>query len=136
MPLHAGRVSLLWEVGRLGDAPDMDVVFLRAGGDELAVGAPLQRDMAARPGEPPRRQAHLADAPHRDAAVVRAGDAAAVLAEVDRGDRALVRAELADFARLVDHQRHLADRSGEETLVAMGGELVDPLALLVGDLAR
>ena len=114
----------------------MDVVLLRAGGDELAVGAPFQRDVAAAPAELARRQGDLADAPHRDAAVMRGGDAAAVLAEVDRRDRARVRPELAHLARLVDHQRHLADRCREGAVAAMGGELVDPLALLVGDFSR
>ncbi len=111
----------------------MDVVLLRAGGDELAVGAPFQRDVAARPGEAARRQGALADAPHRDAAIVGGGDTAAVLAEVEGGDRALVRPELTQLARLVDHQRHLAGGGRDRAVAAMGGELVDPLALLIDD---
>ena len=134
--LHLGGIALHAHVGRLGDAPDMDVVFLRAGGDELAVGAPFQRDVAARPGKAARRQGHVADAPHRDAAIVGGRDAAAVLAEVEGGDGALVRPELARAPRLVDHQRHLADRRRDHAVVAVRGELVDPLALLVGDLGR
>src|SRR4029450_7914933 len=113
----------------------MDVVLLRAGGDELAVGAPFQRDMAAAPGEFPRRQDDLAGAPHRDPAIVGAGDAAAVLAEVEVGHRALVRAEFLHLAAL-HHEGALARRSGDSRGRAMGGGMLEPLALLVGDLAR
>ena len=79
----------------------------------------------------------LADAPHRDAAVMRAGDAAAVLAEVESPPPCSGAARTrASVAGLVDHQRHLADRGGDGAVAAMGRELVDPLALLVGDLGR
>ncbi len=112
----------------------MDVVLLRARGDELAVGAPLQRDVAAAPGEATRRQDDLADAPHGDAVIVGAGDAAAVLAEIEAGHRALMRPELADLA-ILGHE-HRAAHAGGDRAVAMGGKVLDPLSLLHQQLRR
>src|SRR5262245_24095840 len=89
----------------------MDVVLLRGCGDELAVGAPPQRDVAAGPSKAARRRGALAEAPNADAAIVGAGDAAAVLAEVEVGHRAGVWPEFAHLAPL-DDVGVLADRRG------------------------
>jgi len=67
----------------------------------------------------------LPDAPDRDATVVGAGDPPAVLAEVEVGDRARVRPELADLAVFCDDDCGLADGSGDGPGGPVRGEMVD-----------
>jgi hypothetical protein len=66
---------------------------------------------------------------------VGAGDAAAVLAEVEIGHRAGMRAELAHLAALHDESA-LAGGGGDGAGRAMRREMLEPLALLVGKLGR
>src|SRR5258708_3950747 len=91
--------------------------------------------MAAAPGEAARRKGDRADAPYRDTAIVGAGDAAAVLAEVEIGHRAGMWAELAHLAALHD-EGALAGRGGDGAGRAMRREMLEPLASLAGKLGR
>src|SRR6266404_612007 len=132
---HLGRIALHAHIGGLRQPPDVNVVFLRAGGDEFAVGAPAQRHVAAAPGKAARRYGEVAEAPYGGAIIVRGGDPAAILAEVEIGHRARVRADLVNAVVLYD-DRVLADRGSDGAICLMRDHSVDPFALEARELDR